>query len=264
MDKSLLFKFLFFFFFKSQNKKILNFLIHQILHNGAETTSENPENPHHLSSGKNSWCYIHFSTFICNNMHVTNDMIYHPTVDVIWFYFLEKYICIIYTVIRNFPPKCPTAFPSLSLCIHQYMIVLAQNKKKNGLNKVQSDSRLWDLQTNRALVPWGPGSGINCYISWPLSCCLSQPAWQGSGLARNHGLQTQQYGHFTLQKKKKKEKITGFERFTEQTRQVVPNTSGSHISQSLFRLPFFFSLALPIGGAEKLVDLFCKLWRWLT
>lgn len=85
-----------------------------------------------------------------------------------------------------------------SLRIHSYMKVLAPNK--NGLNKVQSDFRLWDLQINPAWVPWGPGSGINCYISWPSSCCLSQPAWLGSGLARNHGLRTQQYGHFPRQK----------------------------------------------------------------
>lgn len=76
------------------------------------------------------------------------------------------------------------------------MKVLAKNKNAHGLNKVQSDFRLWDLQINPGWVSWGPGSGINCYISWPSSCCLSQPAWLGPGLARNHGLQTQQYGHF--------------------------------------------------------------------
>lgn len=82
-------------------------------------------------------------------------------------------------------------------CIH---IWKCWPRTKNGLNKVQSDFRLWDLQINPAWLPWGPGSGINCYISWPSSCCLSQPAWLGSGLARNHGLRTQQYGHFPRQK----------------------------------------------------------------
>lgn len=80
------------------------------------------------------------------------------------------------------------------------MKVLAQNKNAHGLNKVQSDFRLWDLQINPAWVSWGPGSGINCYISWPSSCCLSQPAWLGPRLVRNHGLRTQQYGHFPQRK----------------------------------------------------------------
>lgn len=130
------------------------------------------------------------------------DMVCRPAVVAIWFCFWENCVCIKYAPIRNSPAKRPSAFPTLSLRIHQYMNVLAPDKK-NGLNKVQSDSRLWDLQTNPALVPWGPGSGINCYISWPSSCCLSQPAWRGSGLARNHGLRTQQYGHFPRQEEKK-------------------------------------------------------------
>lgn len=136
-------------------------------------------------------------------------------------------------------------------------------KKKNGLNKVQSDPRLWDLQTNPALVPWGPGSGINCYISWPSSCCLSQPAWWGSGLARNHGLRTQQYGHFPQRGKKKKN--------AHRPRAVYwanKTSSAKHFGLPHFTLTFsiaiFPSLALPIGGAERLVDLLGKLWRWST
>lgn len=101
-----------------------------------------------------------------------------------------------YAEIRNIPPRWPTVLSFFSSNASIYESVL----NKNGLNKVQSDFRLWDLQINPAWVPWGPGSGINCYISWPSSCCLSQPAWLGSGLARNHGLRTQQYGHFPRQK----------------------------------------------------------------
>lgn len=78
--------------------------------------------------------------------------------------------------------------------------MLARTKNTHGLNKVQSDFRVWDLQINPAWVSWGPGSGINCYISWPSSCCLSQPAWLGPGLARNHGLRAQQCGHFPRRK----------------------------------------------------------------
>lgn len=74
--------------------------------------------------------------------------------------------------------------------------MLAWTRNTHWLNKVQSDFRVWDLQINPAWVSWWPGSGINCYISWPSSCCLSQPAWLGPGLARNHGLRAQQCGHF--------------------------------------------------------------------
>lgn len=77
---------------------------------------------------------------------------------------------------------------------------MARTKNTHELNKVQSDFRVWDLQINPAWVSWGPGSGINCYISWPSSCCLSQPAWLGPGLARNHGLRAQQCGHFPQRK----------------------------------------------------------------
>lgn len=76
-----------------------------------------------------------------------------------------------------------------------------KKRKTHGLNKVHSDFRVWDLQINPAWVSWGPGSGINCYISWPSSCCLSQPAWLGPRLARNHGLRPQQCRHFPRRKK---------------------------------------------------------------
>lgn len=81
----------------------------------------------------------------------------------------------------------PSSFlPSLNAAISERSGL--EQKNSHGLNKVQSDFRLWDLQTNPAWVSWGPGSGINCYISWPSSRCLSQPAWLGPRLARNHGL----------------------------------------------------------------------------
>lgn len=82
------------------------------------------------------------------------------------------------------------------------------------------------------------------------------------GLARNHGLQSQQYRHFP--QKKNKKTLTGLEQFTGQTRQAVPNTLGSHISQSPFRLPFFSLWPCQSVASKNLVDPFCKFWRWLT
>lgn len=168
--------------------------------------------------------------------------------------FLLRFLCIhcminVHNVKRrhvktwSFPPGCigespslfsPSALPSLSSEYINIWKCWLRPKNTHGLNKVQSDFRVWDLQINPAWMSWGPGSGINCYISWPSSCCLSQPAWPGPGLARNHGLRAQQCGHFP--RRKKPHRPRGF---TEQTRWALPNAPRSHISQSLFLLPSF-------------------------
>lgn len=138
------------------------------------------------------------------------------------------------------------SFPSSTLTsfLSEYINILAQTKNTHGLNKVRSDFRVWDLQINPAWVSWGPGSGINCYISWPSSCCLSQPAWLGPGLAGNHGLQAQQCGHFPHRKN------TGLRGLLSKQDEPCQHSSLPHFTNT-FSVAIFSSLLLLIHGTLR-------------
>lgn len=121
--------------------------------------------------------------------------------------------------------------------------MLARTKNTHGLNKVQSDFRVWDLQINPAWVSWGPGSGINCYISWPSSCCLSQPAWLGPGLARNHGLWAQQCGHFPQQKNTQASGVYRANKMSPAKRSSLPH----------FSITFSIAIFSPLCSGQSMV-----------
>lgn len=138
----------------------------------------------------------------------------------------------------EFPTKAPHCFPfTLSPHTSIYERVWPRTKKMDWTKcRVTPDSGIF-----KQTLPWCHGDQevelTAILADLHLVVCPNlpgeAPAWPVTTVSgpNNTGI--------SLGKKKNKKKHTGLRRFTEQTRRAVPNTSGSHISQSLSRLPFF-------------------------